>query len=141
MNVKALLIIGSLVLLTVNCSPEPATQQTADTDHVHDNPRVSLFPEQPQVEQPLTILLELPSGVIPEDSQVAGINMNMGYMPLRWQQISPGLWQSEITLGACTEPVMQWLVTVPLTGRRDELPALYKFMFITDATVHGSSVP
>ncbi|MDX1704994.1 hypothetical protein [Pseudidiomarina sp.] len=99
---------------------------------------MTLFPEQPQVERPLIILLELPPGVVPYDSRVSGMNMNMGHMPLQWQQTASGSWQSEIILGACTEPVMQWLVTVPLTGDVGALPAVYQFMFITDATAHES---
>ncbi|KFZ31825.1 hypothetical protein IDSA_03835 [Pseudidiomarina salinarum] len=67
--------------------------------------------------------------------------MNMGHMPVQWQQVSPGVWQAQIILGACTEPVMRWRVTIPLTGELGDLPPVYAFEFVTDASAHESSIP
>lgn len=140
-NVKTLFIIGFFVLIAVNCSPDSATQQTGSEYPAHDNLRVTLLPEPPQVERPLTLTLNLPVGVRPELSRVAGMNMNMGHMPVYWQHVDQGVWQAVIILGACTEPVMRWRVTIPLAGELGELPPVYTFEFVTDATVHEPSIP
>ena len=50
----------------------------------------------------------------PQLSEVRGVSMYMGRIPLAWQQLRPGEWQATLLVGACSDPVMHWQLTIPL---------------------------
>lgn len=71
-------------------------------------------PELPTAEQPIVFSLHLPTELMPELSEVRGVSMYMGRIPLVWQEIQPGHWQATLLVGACSEPNMAWQLTVPI---------------------------
>jgi hypothetical protein len=77
-------------------------------------------PELPRAEQPIVFSLTLPAELIPELSEVRGVSMYMGRIPLQWQQVAPGYWQATLVVGACSEPTMHWQLTVPLRTAASE---------------------
>jgi hypothetical protein len=107
--------IGVCLLVTVlsGCSKPPDIQE-----HSAEIPfSITWQPELPRAEQAIVFSLILPSEVKPELSEVRGVSMYMGRIPLPWRQIQPGQWQAELVVGACTEPTMQWQLTVPLQSQ------------------------
>jgi hypothetical protein len=58
--------------------------------------------------------LLLPQQLQPQLSEVRGVSMYMGRIPLAWQQHSPGEWQATLLVGACSDPIMHWQLTIPL---------------------------
>lgn len=71
-------------------------------------------PELPRAEQSIVFSLTLPLELAPELSEVRGVSMYMGRIPLQWQAAGAGQWQATLLVGACSEPTMQWQLTVPL---------------------------
>ena len=71
-------------------------------------------PELPRAEQPILFSLQLPTELMPELSEVRGVSMYMGRIPLMWHEVQPGHWQATLLVGACSEPNMTWQLTVPL---------------------------
>ncbi|RUO31777.1 hypothetical protein CWE12_01890 [Aliidiomarina sedimenti] len=41
-------------------------------------------------------------------SEIRGLSMYMGRLPVSWEQAENGLWYADILLGACTDPKMVW---------------------------------
>ncbi|WP_127348090.1 hypothetical protein [Pseudidiomarina mangrovi] len=99
-----------LFILISGCDRPPNT--------IHDSPEIPFTitwqPELPRAEQPIVFSLTLPSDLAPELSQVRGVSMYMGRIPLQWQAVGAGRWQATLLVGACSEPTMQWQLTVPL---------------------------
>lgn len=75
-------------------------------------------------ERPIEIILKK----IPETSKVqgkiVGLNMTMGTIPLFFQKNTDGHWSGQFMLGACTEPVMQWRLTVDITDNHGKTVTL-----------------
>ncbi|NTS77311.1 hypothetical protein HR060_10590 [Catenovulum sp. SM1970] len=46
---------------------------------------------------------------------VAGLNMNMGKIPILFNRNKEDEWLGEFALGMCTEPKMQWLLVLEIT--------------------------
>jgi len=65
---------------------------------------------------PVETLLEL-HVLIPENltivrSDIVGVSMYMGRIPLQWSPVSSGLWQADLLIGACTDPNMLWMLRI-----------------------------
>lgn len=75
-------------------------------------------PDSPRAEQPIMFKLLLPQQWQPQLSEVRGVSMYMGRIPLVWQQRSPGEWRATLLVGACSDPVMHWQLTIPLVAAR-----------------------
>jgi hypothetical protein len=102
-----------LIILISGCNRPPDSQL-----HNQQIPfSISWQPEVPRVEQPIVFSLTLPPELMPELSEVRGVSMYMGRIPLQWQALEPGLWQATLLVGACTEAQMQWQLLVPLRAK------------------------
>lgn len=76
----------------------------------------SNHPEMP-VETPLQLTAVLPqsdefNSLRIVASEIIGISMYMGRIPVQWREIAPNTWQADILLGACTDPHMIWQLTI-----------------------------
>lgn len=75
-------------------------------------------------EQPLEVRLKtLPAGSTVQ-GRIEGINMTMGTIPLFLQQDKPGEWSGQFMLGACSEPVMHWQLTLVVTDSKGQSTTL-----------------
>ncbi len=65
-------------------------------------------------ERPLEIILKKAPQTSTVQGKIIGLNMSMGTIPLFFQKNADGNWSGQFMLGACTEPVMQWRLTVDI---------------------------
>ena len=80
----------------------------------------SNHPEMP-VETPLQLTAVLPqndelNSLRIVASEITGISMYMGRIPVQWQEVAVNTWQADILLGACTDPNMVWELTITIEG-------------------------
>lgn len=123
-----------LALHSIACSSESTQQLQLTKIDLHQQKIALWLPVQPvPIEQALTLRLEVPKGVTPTLSRVEGVSMYMGTLPVQWQQVSDTEWQTNLYLGACTDPKMQWRLTIPLQHQHDGLPNSVQYLFISAA--------
>ncbi|MCH8491902.1 MAG: hypothetical protein LAT53_01530 [Idiomarina sp.] len=83
----------------------------------------SNHPEMP-VETPLQLTAVLPqrdelNSLRIVASEITGISMYMGRIPVQWREIAANTWHADILLGACTDPNMIWQLTLTLADSSD----------------------
>ena len=66
------------------------------------------------VEQPISMHLRTPLETVIVASEITGLSMYMGRIPVVWQPITANLWQADIYLGACTDPDMLWQLEISI---------------------------
>ncbi|TMP38905.1 hypothetical protein CWB98_04265 [Pseudoalteromonas rubra] len=72
-------------------------------------------------ETPFELSLALNSSDIEVQSAwLEGTQMYMGTIPVFFTQQQTGLWSAEVMVGACSEPVMEWRLTVKLADLTSE---------------------
>ncbi|RUO38348.1 hypothetical protein CWE13_01520 [Aliidiomarina shirensis] len=71
------------------------------------------------VEQPIAIHLRTPSETYILHSEITGVSMYMGRIPVIWEPIGNDVWETTIYLGACTDPNMLWQLEVGI-GKTNE---------------------
>ncbi|AWB67339.1 hypothetical protein C2869_13205 [Saccharobesus litoralis] len=65
------------------------------------------------------------------DGRIEGISMNMGHIPLQFKPTrfnqTTNQWRANVVLGACTDPLMTWLLTVnvQLNGLPYTIPLIF----------------
>lgn len=102
--------VSLLFVLLSGCNPPPEP-----LEHSSDFPfSITWQPDQPRAEQPIEFRLMLPPDVQPLVSEVRGVTMYMGTIPVQWRFAEVGHWQATLLVGACSEPVMEWQLTIPL---------------------------
>jgi hypothetical protein len=99
-----------LSILLFGCD-RPLETQINSADFAYS---ITWQPDSPRAEQPIVFELLLPQQLQPQLSEVRGVSMYMGRIPLAWQQHSPGEWQATLLVGACSDPIMHWQLTIPL---------------------------
>lgn len=97
---------------------------------VDRNLTVQWQPAPGLAEQPIELQLWLPDGWHPEVSEVRGVNMYMGYLPLLWRAADDH-WFAVLQVGACSEAQMLWQVTVPLRDDDGQLQPALQFQLQT----------
>ncbi|MEX1222599.1 MAG: hypothetical protein WEA82_10900 [Idiomarina sp.] len=115
---------GALSLLN------PEVISALDSIYSNNVANLQLDPQQPRVEQEFKLLLTLASNVTPQASELRGVDMYMGKIPVRWQRVAPGQWQASIVVGACSLAHMQWQLTVPISESGTVI-TLLQFQFFT----------
>jgi len=75
-------------------------------------------------ERPLEITLKKIPVTSTVQGKIVGLNMSMGTIPLFFQKNADGSWSGQFMLGACTEPVMQWRLTVDITDNQGQTVTL-----------------
>ena len=117
---KLIAVLG--VLLTISgCTPEspPDLEQLNPPVFKDELAELRLTPTQPLVESEIQLQLTLPDGITPDNSLVRGVSMNMGTIPVRWQQ-QGNSWRATLFVGACSDPQMTWELVVPLSSSEPE---------------------
>ncbi|EGN75811.1 hypothetical protein A28LD_0862 [Idiomarina sp. A28L] len=71
------------------------------------------------VEQPISMHLRTPSETFIVGSEITGLSMYMGRIPVIWESIGRNLWQADILLGACTDPKMIWQLEITIAHENE----------------------
>lgn len=122
---RVVALFFSLIWLLACSEPAAVYNRTELILHQDLQVKVSISPAEAPVEQLLTWTLELAPGWTIEQAQVTGLSMNMGLIPLLFlqkQRITQGnqqVFQSEMVLGACSQPKMQWQLELKLHHVKD----------------------
>lgn len=122
--------IASVLLLTLiaGCTPDPK--------HVADNPfcakgedvnescryeagdtsfwLLSSNQRMP-AERPIQLILRSTKPLQIEASELRGLSMYMGRIPLQWEEVSNREWRTIVHVGACTDPDMRWQLRLSLS--------------------------
>lgn len=134
----------SVVVFLVGCSPatepdaterditvlNPAVITPLGDGYSNNGTTLQLDPQQPVAEREFQLFLHLPAELQPQPSELRGVDMYMGKIPVRWQQVSPTKWQASVFVGACSLAHMQWQLSVPVIGN-DATDATLQFQFFT----------
>lgn len=102
-----------LVFLLMGCTPEQHARSRGELVFEQEGIVLTLGPAPLEVEEVLFATLSLTEGLTLVSAELRGLTMNMGRIPLRFEQ-SDGLYKSEFVLGACSEPKMQWQLELVL---------------------------
>ncbi len=132
MNFKVFILVAYSVIVLGACTPDNNFVAPAKDSVIS----FEISPLRPKAEQPFIINLTIVDDLQPGIGRMEGLNMNMGYLPVVWTQVSDQHWQANMMVGICAEPVMNWRVTVPLyetsgAGEPTQV-STYQFEFFTD---------
>lgn len=112
-----LLVLAFYLLCLASCSEEKPLQQH-DVLQLHKDKQVSvsLSPADAPVEEILNWTIELSEGWQIKQAEVTGLSMSMGTIPLLFKAVAekPALYSTEMVLGACSQPRMQWQLQLKL---------------------------
>lgn len=86
---------------------------------LEQKPVVATFDTAPTPEESVTLSLSLPPGEEIESAWIEGVNMYMGKVPVLIEPDEAGLWQGWFMLGSCSQPLMQWQMTLTFKGRNN----------------------
>ena len=106
----------------------PVDKQRATSGCVLDNQQcqivlgdgitITVTVKQPiEIEESIDIVFETSPDVTIESAWVEGVNMFMGKVPLLVEARTPEVQEGWFMLGACSEPNMQWQMTLNIKGR------------------------
>ena len=112
-----LLVLAFYLLCLVGCSDEkPQQQQDILQLHKDKQVSVSLSPADAPVEDILNWTIELSEGWQIKQAEGTGLYMSMGTIQLLFKAVAeqPGLYGSEMVLGACSQPRMKWQLQLKL---------------------------
>ncbi|GGW88656.1 hypothetical protein [Alteromonas halophila] len=96
-------------------------------------PATARFDRTPATEEPITVTFTLPSSVTITRARITGVNMFMGQIPLILDKTDNRTWEGWFMLGSCSEPVMQWQITVEIKGRSAPAHLFFSTTRNTDA--------
>ncbi|WP_127022683.1 hypothetical protein [Rheinheimera mangrovi] len=99
------------------CSEQkPQLQSEVLQLHQDQNVSVSLSPADAPVEEILNWTIELSDGWKIKQAEVTGLSMSMGTIPLVFKAVAgqSQLYSTEMVLGACSQPRMQWQLQLTL---------------------------
>jgi hypothetical protein len=112
-----LVALAFYLLCLVSCSEEnPLQQQDVLQLHKDKQVSVSLSPADAPVEEILNWTVELSDGWQIKQAEVTGLSMSMGTIPLLFKAVAekPALYNTEMVLGACSQPRMKWQLQLTL---------------------------
>ncbi|MGX5914153.1 hypothetical protein ACR0ST_05415 [Aliidiomarina sp. Khilg15.8] len=72
---------------------------------------------QMPVERPLQLSLRSAERIEIKHSEIRGLSMYMGRIPVVWNRVSPIEWEARLQLGACTDPNMVWQLQMTLKNQ------------------------
>lgn len=99
------------------CSEQkPQSQSEVLQLHQDQNVSVSLSPAAVPVEEILNWTIKLADGWQIKRAEVTGLSMSMGTIPLVFKAVAgqSQLYSTEMVLGACSQPRMQWQLQLTL---------------------------
>lgn len=129
-KVFILAVLSSFML--IGCNPK-TSQSTVATKH-SSNEKIfhTIDPDQPRVEEEIRVTIQAPETIELGRGRITGVNMAMGYMPVTMTASAAGQWHATLWLGACTEPLMRWRVSLPWRDASDGSSGVYEFEFVTE---------
>ncbi|RUO25692.1 hypothetical protein CWE09_02885 [Aliidiomarina minuta] len=82
---------------------------------------ISDHPQMP-VEKPVQLKLISEQELSLQQSEIRGLSMYMGRIPVIWQRTDMNTWQTDVMLGACTDPDMVWELIIKKGSHSKRLP-------------------
>lgn len=92
---------------------------------------LQITPETIPLEEELTLRFELPDDLLVRQAWVTGINMYMGKTPVIIESVAGNITKAVTFLGSCSEPQMQWLLTLDVENQRTKQQQSLYFRFTT----------
>lgn len=132
-------LAGLFVLVKINSQPvEYANKSYCKVENgqcqITNNGQsvaLQITPKNIPLEEELALHFELPDELIIRQGWITGINMYMGKTPVIIQSVTGNLTKAVTFLGSCSEPNMQWLLSLEVENQQtNEQRSLY-FRFIT----------
>lgn len=122
-------IITPFLLALAACSPQPKKQAIDCKVDAHqclqlrtENSQIEINTRAVIVEQ--NYKMTLTSKLAIDSIKLEGINMSMGIIPVIAELVAESdgnfIYQAEMFLGMCSEPKMQWLVTITYANGKTE---------------------
>jgi hypothetical protein len=71
-------------------------------------------------EEEMGITVILPSNLVIHSAYLAGENMNMGYIPVFFEQEKNGQFSATTMVGLCTTKLMQWRLTLKVVDNNNQ---------------------
>lgn len=106
---KALLIF--IILSLSACSEAPKVEKDPIKKHRVKTKDISIsLPMDLKAEEIFNVELKFPVTVSQVTGKLTGISMDMGKVPVLFEQINPidNIFVAQVLLGACALPTMQW---------------------------------
>ncbi|WP_288343796.1 hypothetical protein [uncultured Pseudoalteromonas sp.] len=94
--------------------------------HYPNNDEIWLSNSDISPETPFTINLKVPSDAKNLSAKLEGVTMYMGFIPLQFKK-SGQLWAADTMVGACSESVMTWKMTVTYINADDQPQTLFYY--------------
>lgn len=132
MIVKVFIGVALSVIALTGCGPDTPSATLVTKHSSNEKIFHKIDPDQPRVEQQISVLIQAPEEYEFGLGKVQGVNMNMGYMPISLRRIHATEWQATLLIGACTEPRMQWRVAIPWRSTVTKEQGMYQFDFFTE---------
>lgn len=76
------------------------------------------FNQKPRIEEQIFVSLTYPETTEVDSAFIEGVNMYMGKIPVLLDSIEAKQSKGWFMLGSCTEPSMQWRLTITLKDRQ-----------------------
>ncbi|WP_143001055.1 hypothetical protein [Pseudidiomarina indica] len=115
-------------ILLTSCKPAPLPYENSSPGKI----RHIFDPDQPKVEQPMTVIFTVAPDIELQRGVIEGVSMYMGTIPLVVEPVSETQWQAELWLGACSDPQMRWRATIPWVNPTAGTRGQYQFEFVTE---------
>lgn len=112
-----LIVLCFYLLSLVGCTKENQPQQQDVLQlHQDDKVLVSISPANAPVEEILSWTIKLSGDWKIKHAEVTGLSMSMGTIPLQFKAVAGDghTYTTEMVLGACTQPRMQWQLQLTL---------------------------
>ncbi|WP_438865421.1 hypothetical protein [Neptunicella sp.] len=92
---------------------------------------LQMSPANIPLEEEITLKFTLPNELIVNQAWVTGINMYMGKTPVIIESVAGNVTQAVTFLGSCSEPHMQWLLSLDVENRQTHQQQRLYFRFTT----------
>ncbi|MCT6700692.1 hypothetical protein [Rheinheimera sp. 4Y26] len=108
-------LFGCVLLMLAACTPDQPARLTPERKVQLEQFQLIYAPGDMPVETPLVLRLNTGNeAVTAVRGHIVGKTMYMGKIPLQFS-LNGQHWQAELMLGACSEPKMQWQLTIEVT--------------------------
>src|SRR5690554_6351323 len=128
MNVKVFIFVLLSSTMLISCKPAPLVYENSSNEKI----RHIFDPDQPRVEAPLTVIFTVAPEIELKRGIIAGVSMYMGTIPVVVEQVNATEWRAELWLGACSDPLMPWLLTIPWNDESTGTQGHYLLVFIIE---------
>ncbi|NMH61031.1 hypothetical protein [Alteromonas ponticola] len=83
----------------------------------------------PTIEERIDVVISSENPFELEQAVIEGVNMYMGTLPVVEEAVAEMTWRGWFMLGACSEPTMQWRMTIKFKGQPQPAQLLFTTTF------------